>query len=238
MDLVFVDPPYRMGMLLPVLEELCSLDILASPSTLVAQSEQREVSASPCEQSGDGQVENLWRHPDNPLSTRGTAMSSKLVIYPGTFDPITNGHISVVSRALKIFDRLVIAILNNPNKLPLFTMEERIQMIRDVLKDQRHVEVESFNGLLVDYVIQKKTNVVIRGLRALSDFEYEFQMALMNRKLNREVQSIFLMTDYKWFYTSSTIIKEAASLGGDVSGLGPSDRLQETETKIRVLKRS
>jgi len=148
-------------------------------------------------------------------------MSSKVVIYPGTFDPFTNGHISIISRALKIFDRLVIAILNNPQKLPLFTMEERIQMIREVLKDQRHVEVDSFNGLLVDYVIQKKTNVVIRGLRALSDFEYEFQMALMNRKLNREVQSIFLMTDYKWFYTSSTIIKEAASLGGDVSGLVP-----------------
>ena len=148
-------------------------------------------------------------------------MSSKVVIYPGTFDPITNGHISVVSRALKIFDRMVIAILNNPNKLPLFSLEERTQMIRDVLKDQRHLEVDSFNGLLVDYVIQKKTNVVIRGLRALSDFEYEFQMALMNRKLNREVQSIFLMTDYKWFYTSSTIIKEAASLGGEVSGLVP-----------------
>ena len=148
-------------------------------------------------------------------------MSSKVVIYPGTFDPITNGHISIISRALKIFDRLVIAILNNPQKLPLFTMEERIQMIREVLKDQRNVEVDSFNGLLVDYVIQKKTNVVIRGLRALSDFEYEFQMALMNRKLNREVQSIFLMTDYKWFYTSSTIIKEAASLGGEVSGLVP-----------------
>ena len=148
-------------------------------------------------------------------------MSSKVVIYPGTFDPITNGHISIVSRALKIFDRLVIAILNNPNKLPLFSMDERIQMIREVLKDQKHLEVDSFNGLLVDYVIQKKTNVVIRGLRALSDFEYEFQMALMNRKLNREVQSIFLMTDYKWFYTSSTIIKEAASLGGGVSGLVP-----------------
>jgi len=148
-------------------------------------------------------------------------MSSKLAVYPGTFDPITNGHISIVSRALKIFDRLVIAILNNPQKLPLFSMEERIQMIREVLKDHHHLEVESYNGLLVDYVVQKKTNVVIRGLRALSDFEYEFQMALMNRKLNREVQSIFLMTDYKWFYTSSTIIKEAASLGGDVSGLVP-----------------
>lgn len=148
-------------------------------------------------------------------------MSAKVVIYPGTFDPITNGHLSIISRALKIFDKLVIAILNNPQKKPLFTVQERTVMIQDVLKDQTKVEVDSFNGLLVDYVISKKTNVVIRGLRALSDFEYEFQLALMNRKLNREVQSIFLMTDYKWFYTSSTIIKEAASLGGDVSGLVP-----------------
>ena len=143
------------------------------------------------------------------------------MIYPGTFDPITNGHLSILSRALKIFDKLVIAILNNPQKAPLFSLDERIRMIRDVLKDHPKVEVDSFDGLLVDYVIKKKSNVVIRGLRALSDFEYEFQMALMNRKLNREVQSLFLMTDYKWFYTSSTIIKEAASLGGDVSGLVP-----------------
>jgi pantetheine-phosphate adenylyltransferase len=148
-------------------------------------------------------------------------MKEKVVIYPGTFDPITNGHLSIITRALKIFDKLVIAILNNPQKKPLFTLKERVTMIREVLKDQLNLEVDSFTGLLVDYVVKKKTNVVIRGLRALSDFEYEFQMALMNRKLNREVQSIFLMTDYKWFYTSSTIIKEAASLGGDVSGLVP-----------------
>jgi len=148
-------------------------------------------------------------------------MKEKVVIYPGTFDPITNGHLSIIARALKIFDKLVIAILNNPQKIPLFPLKERKVMIRDVLKGQTRVEVDSFNGLLVDYVVKKKTNVVIRGLRALSDFEYEFQMALMNRKLNRDVQSIFLMTDYKWFYTSSTIIKEAASYGGDVSGLVP-----------------
>jgi len=148
-------------------------------------------------------------------------MKEKLVIYPGTFDPITNGHLSIINRALKIFDKMVIAILNNPQKAPLFSLKERTVMIQNVLKNQPRIEVDSFNGLLVDYVISKKTNVVIRGLRALSDFEYEFQMALMNRKLNREVQSIFLMTDYKWFYTSSTIIKEAASLGGDVSGLVP-----------------
>lgn len=148
-------------------------------------------------------------------------MSCKAAVYPGTFDPITNGHLSIVNRALKIFDKLIIAILNNPQKAPLFTLEERIYMIKEVLKDRDNIEVDSFDGLLVDYVVSKNSNVVLRGLRAMSDFEYEFQMALMNRKLNREVQSIFLMTDYKWFYTSSTIIKEAASFNGDISGLVP-----------------
>ena len=148
-------------------------------------------------------------------------MSEKSAIYPGFFDPVTNGHLSIVNRALKIFDKLIIAILNNPQKDPLFTIEERIHMIKACLKGKRNIEVDTFDGLLVDYAVNKKSRVVVRGLRALSDFEYEFQMALMNRKLNREVQSIFLMTDYKWFYTSSTIIKEAASFGGDVSGLVP-----------------
>jgi len=148
-------------------------------------------------------------------------MNERVAIYPGTFDPITNGHLSVVNRALKIFDKLVIAILTNPAKKPLFTLEERIYMIEEAVQNGANIEVDTFDGLLVDYVVQKKTNVIIRGLRALSDFEYEFQTALMNRKLNRDVQSIFLMTDYKWFYTSSTIIKEAASFNGDVSGLVP-----------------
>ena len=148
-------------------------------------------------------------------------MNGKVAVYPGTFDPITNGHLSIVNRALKIFDKLIIAILNNPHKAPLFTLEEIIDMIRGVLKGKPEVRVDTFDGLLVDYVVQMKTNVILRGLRALSDFEYEFQMALMNRKLNRDVQSVFLMTDYKWFYTSSTIIKEAASLNGDIKGLVP-----------------
>ena len=157
-------------------------------------------------------------------------MTEKIAIYPGTFDPITNGHLSILTRALKIFDKLIIAILNNPQKAPLFSLDERICLIKQVLKDKPNVEIDSFDGLLVDYVVQKGSNVIIRGLRALSDFEYEFQMALMNRKLNRDVQSIFLMTDYKWFYTSSTIIKEAASLGGDIGGLVPPiicDKLKE-----------
>lgn len=148
-------------------------------------------------------------------------MNGKSAIYPGTFDPITNGHLSIVSRALTIFDKLIIAILNNPQKEPLFTLEERIDMIKESLNGAQNVEIDTFDGLLVDYAVQKRANVILRGLRALSDFEYEFQMALMNRKLNRDVQSIFLMTDYKWFYISSTIIKEAASLGGDTSGLVP-----------------
>lgn len=148
-------------------------------------------------------------------------MSARIAIYPGTFDPITNGHLSIVKRGLNIFDKVIIAILINPQKHTLFSMEERIEMIREALGKQANVEVESFDGMLVDYAVKKKSNVILRGLRALSDFEYEFQMALMNRKMNRDVQSIFLMTDYKWFYISSTIIKEAASLGGDISGLVP-----------------
>lgn len=165
-------------------------------------------------------------------------MSKKTAIYPGFFDPITNGHVSIVSRALKIFDRLIIAILKNPQKNPLFTVEERIHMINQSLRGEGNVEVDTFDGLLVDYAVKKESNVVIRGLRALSDFEYEFQMALMNRKLNRNIQSIFLMTDYKWFYTSSTIIKEAASFGGDISGLVPKVVNQKLKEKFGYAKKT
>ena len=159
-------------------------------------------------------------------------MSGNIAVYPGTFDPITNGHLSIVNRALKIFDKLIIAILNNPQKEPLFSIEERISMIKDVLRSKSNIEVDVFDGLLVDYVLKKKSNVILRGIRALSDFEYEFQMALMNRKLNRDVQSVFLMTDYKWFYISSTIIKEAASFNGDISGLVPPSVCEKLKEKF------
>ena len=165
-------------------------------------------------------------------------MNGKIAIYPGTFDPITNGHLSIVNRALQIFDKVIIAILNNPQKKALFSIEERIYMIEEVLKDSPNIETDFFEGLLVDYAVQRKSNIILRGLRALSDFEYEFQMALMNRKLNRDVQSIFLMTDYKWFYTSSTIIKEAASFEGDISGLVPDLVKQKLEEKFRQLKKT
>ena len=162
-------------------------------------------------------------------------MKKTTAVYPGFFDPITNGHLSIVSRGLEIFDKLIIAILNNPKKTPLFSVEERIAMIEKAVHQNSKIEVDTFDGLLVDYAVHKNSNVVLRGLRALSDFEYEFQMALMNRKLNRDVQSIFLMTDYKWFYISSTIIKEAASFGGDVSGLVPGIVNQNLKEKFKKI---
>ncbi len=145
----------------------------------------------------------------------------RVAIYPGSFDPITNGHLSLLRRGLQIFDKVIVAIAINPEKKPLFTLEERIDILTMVLKDYPRAKIDHFQGLLVDYVQQQGTNIILRGLRALSDFEYEFQLALMNRKLSRKVQTVFMMTDYKWFYISSTIIKEAASLGGNIDGLVP-----------------
>jgi pantetheine-phosphate adenylyltransferase len=154
----------------------------------------------------------------------------RCAIYPGSFDPITNGHLSLLRRGLQIFDKIIVAIAVNPEKKPLFTLEERLDMLRLVLKDYPRVQIDHFQGLLVDYVDNQGSNIVLRGLRALSDFEYEFQLALMNRKLNRKVQTVFMMTDYKWFYISSTIIKEAAALNGNINGLVPeivNQRLKE-----------
>lgn len=145
----------------------------------------------------------------------------KTAVYPGSFDPITNGHVDIINRGLRMFDELIVLIAYNPNKKTLFSVDERLEMIREVIKDCDNVRVESFDGLLVDFVKDAGANVILRGLRALSDFEYEFQLALINRRLNRDIETVFLMTGYKWFYTSSTIINEAASHGGSVKGLVP-----------------
>jgi len=145
----------------------------------------------------------------------------KIAVYPGSFDPITNGHIDIIKRGLRMFDEMIVLIAYNPNKKSLFSVEERTDLIKAVLKCNGRVRIDSFSGLLVDYVKDAGANVILRGLRALSDFEYEFQMALINRRLNRDIETVFLMTGYKWFYTSSNIIKEAASLGGSVKGLVP-----------------
>jgi len=145
----------------------------------------------------------------------------KIAVYPGSFDPITNGHVDIIKRGLGVFDELIVLIAHNPNKKMLFPVEERVEMIQEVIRDFKNIRVDSFDGLLVDYAKVAGANVILRGLRALSDFEYEFQLALINRRLNRDVETVFLMTGYKWFYTSSTIINEAASLGGSVKGLVP-----------------
>ncbi len=148
-------------------------------------------------------------------------MSAKLAIYPGSFDPVTNGHIDIIVRGLKIFDRIVVGILNNPAKSPLFTVNERKEMIQASLKGFAKVEIDTFDGLLVDYALQRGAQAILRGMRAVSDFEYEFQMALMNRRLNREIQTVFLMTGLRWIFTSSSIIKEAARFGGNINGMVP-----------------
>jgi pantetheine-phosphate adenylyltransferase len=163
-------------------------------------------------------------------------------VYAGSFDPITNGHVDIIERGLRIFEGLIILVAYNPNKASLFSVEERMKLIKEVIeieniKGADRTQVDCFDGLLVDYAKKSGSNVILRGLRAVSDFEYEFQMALINRRLNRDVETIFLMTGYKWFYTSSNLIKEAASLGGTVKGLVPDiveQRLKEKYKKDGV----
>jgi len=157
----------------------------------------------------------------------------KVAIYPGSFDPITNGHMSLIRRGLQIFDELIVAVAFNPNKKTLFTVEERVEMIREILKDTENVRVDHFEGLTVNYAKTQGSNVILRGLRATSDFEFEFQLALMNRRLARDIQSLFLMTDSKWFYLSSTIVKEAASFGGDIKGLVPHTVCERMKEKFK-----
>jgi len=145
----------------------------------------------------------------------------RTAIYPGSFDPVTNGHLDIVERGLKLFDRIIIAVLRNPNKKQLFSVEKRVEMLTESTKKFSNIEIDSFDGLLVDYALQRNADAILRGMRAVSDFEYEFQLALMNRRLNRDVQTVFLMTGLRWIFTSSSIIKEAARFGGDINDMVP-----------------
>lgn len=156
-------------------------------------------------------------------------------IYPGSFDPITYGHIDIIERSTKLFDKLIVAVLTNPQKKPLFSVENRIKMIKHSIRHLKNVEVDSFNGLLVDFARQKKARVIVKGLRAVSDFEYELQMALMNKKLDNEIETIFIMTNSKYSYLSSSVVKEVASFGGCVKELVPS--LVEKELNYKFNKR-
>lgn len=145
----------------------------------------------------------------------------RTAIYPGTFDPITNGHLDIIRRAVKIFDTVIVAVAHNEGKNPLFGIEERVSMVREAVRDIPGVEVDAFHSLIIEYCQKKKAVALIRGLRAVSDFEYEFQMALMNRKLDKDVESVFLMPKEKYSYLSSSLIKEIAAFGGDISCMVP-----------------
>ncbi|MDE3154786.1 MAG: pantetheine-phosphate adenylyltransferase [Acidobacteriota bacterium] len=163
------------------------------------------------------------------------AGAGRLAIYPGSFDPLTNGHVDIISRGARLFDRIIVAVLVNAEKNPLFTMEERLEIAREVFRDQPHVEVDTFEGLLVDYVARRKAQVIVRGLRAISDFEFEFQMALMNRRLNSGIETVFMMPAEQYTYISSRLIKEVFALGGQVSGLVPDTveaRLREKQAGL------
>lgn len=162
---------------------------------------------------------------------------SRTAIYPGTFDPPTNGHIDIIARALRLFQNVIVAVSPNQRKTPLFSLDERIAMIREATGHMPNLSVEAFEGLLVTYVRKKKATAIIRGIRAVSDFEYEFQMALMNRKLDLSVETIFLMPSQEYCYLSSSLIKEVAALGGNITDLVPkivSEKLNHMQEVNRV----
>jgi len=148
-------------------------------------------------------------------------MKEKIAIYPGSFDPITNGHLDIIQRGLTLFDKVIVTIAVNPSKNALFTIEERLEMIHESVKGIPNVEIDTFEGLLIDYAAKRNACAILRGLRAMSDFEFEFQMAMMNRRLNRDIQTVFLMTGFRWFFISSSAVKEVANFGGNIEGLVP-----------------
>ena len=166
--------------------------------------------------------------------------ASRLAVYPGSFDPLTNGHVDIITRGARLFDRIVVAILVNRDKSPLFTVEERVEMIRAVFRDQPCIEVDTFEGLLVDYAARRRASAIVRGLRAISDFEYETQMALMNQQLNRAIETVFMMPAKPYTYVSSRLVKEVFALGGSIDGLVPAPvkvRLREKQA-LRPTARS
>ncbi len=160
----------------------------------------------------------------------------KIAIYPGSFDPVTNGHLDIIRRASGIFDKVIVAVSINYQKKPLFSVEERVELTKRVIAentDIKNVEVDTFTGLLADYADRKGAGVIIKGLRAVSDFEYEFQMALMNKKLSNHIETLFMMTSQEYSYLSSSIVKEVGKLGGDLNGLVPESVIKELKLKLK-----
>lgn len=159
-------------------------------------------------------------------------MKTITAIYPGSFDPVTNGHLDLIDRGTKIFDHLIVAVLRNPEKDPLFSLQERVEMLREVTRPWANVEVDVFDGLLVDYVRRRKATVILRGIRAISDYEYELQMALMNRKLEPQIETVFMMPAETYSYLSSRLVREIALLGGSIQGLVPPVVERRLRTKV------
>ena len=157
----------------------------------------------------------------------------RIAIYPGSFDPVTLGQLDIIRRASGLFDRLIVAVMHNQNKKPMFSVEERKEMLRRTTADLPNVEIESFGGLLADYAHSKNACVLVKGLRAVSDFEYEFQMALANRKLNAELDTVFLMTSSEYMYLSSSVVKDIAVHGGSVAGFVPDEIVQDIVRRTR-----
>lgn len=157
----------------------------------------------------------------------------KIAIYPGSFDPVTNGHLDIIERSAKIFDKVIVAILVNSSKVPTFSTEEKIAMIKKVTAHIPNVEVEFFDGLLVNFVKSKGAQVVVKGLRAISDFEYEFQMALLNKNIEPEIETLFMMTNNKYSYLSSSIVKELGKLGADLTDLVPEEIITDIIDKLK-----
>ena len=158
---------------------------------------------------------------------------AKVAVYPGSFDPVTSGHLDIIKRANNIFDKVIVSVFNNPNKDHLFTKEERVEMLEEVLKENPEIEVDSFTGLLIDYIEQHHGEVIIRGLRAVSDFESEFQMASLNKKLAPEIETLFMMTSTEYAYLSSSAVKEVASFGGCIEELVPDYIINKLMTKMK-----
>jgi len=162
-----------------------------------------------------------------------SAAMSRFAIYPGSFDPLTNGHVAIIQRGLKLFDRLVVAVANNPQKTPLFSVQEREQLIGEALGHDPRIEIDSFDALLTHYAREKGISTILRGLRAVSDFDYEFQIANMNRQLMPEMETVFVMTGEDYFFVSARLVREVATFGGDVSGLVPKNVAEALRKKLR-----